>query len=52
VYLLTETAADWFPRLGYVPMARQGISGPVLRSVEFTTACSETAVVMSRDLRD
>jgi len=51
VYLLTETAAEWFPRLGYAPMARGDISGPVLGSVEFTTACSESAVALSRDLR-
>ena len=51
VYLLTETAAEWFPRLGYAPMAREDISGPVLDSVEFTTACSETAVSLSRELR-
>ena len=51
VYLLTETAADWFPRLGYAPIARTDITGPVVGSVEFTTACSETAVAMCRDLR-
>ncbi len=51
VYLLTETAADWFPRLGYTPIARSDISGPMVDSVEFTTACAETAVAMRRDLR-
>jgi N-acetylglutamate synthase-like GNAT family acetyltransferase len=50
VYLLTETAAAWFPRLGYTPIAREDISGPVVDSVEFTTACSETAVAMAREL--
>jgi amino-acid N-acetyltransferase len=52
VYLLTETAADWFPRLGYTPIARADISGAVIESVEFTTACSETAVAMCRQLPD
>jgi amino-acid N-acetyltransferase len=50
VYLLTETAAAWFPRLGYTPVAREDISGAVIDSVEFTTACSDTAVAMYRHL--
>ena len=50
VYLLTETAADWFPRLGYSPIARGDLVGPVTTSVEFTTACSESAVAMCREL--
>jgi amino-acid N-acetyltransferase len=50
VYLLTETAADWFPRLGYTVVARDDITGSVRGSVEFTTACSETAIALAREL--
>jgi amino-acid N-acetyltransferase len=50
VYLLTESAADWFPGVGYAQIARADISGPVVDSVELTTACAETAVAMYRDL--
>jgi amino-acid N-acetyltransferase len=51
LFLLTETAVDWFPRLGYVPVARDQVPDVVRGSVEFTTACSVTAVAMRRSLR-
>lgn len=46
IVLLTETAADWFPRLGFQRIAREQVDAPVQQSVEFTTACCETAVAM------
>lgn len=51
LFLLTETATDWFPRLGYVPIVRDEVPDVVRGSVEFTTACSTTAVAMRRSLR-
>lgn len=48
VFLLTEAAIDWFPRLGYQPLAREAAPADVTASVEFTTACSSTAVLMRR----
>jgi amino-acid N-acetyltransferase len=46
VYLLTETAAGFFPRFGFAVEDR-ALAPPVLRSsVEFKTACPTTAVLM------
>lgn len=50
LYLLTETAIDWFPRLGYVVIPRDEAAAAVGSSVEFTTACAVSAVAMRRDL--
>ena len=49
-YLLTETAADWFRRLGYQAIGRDDVPGSVATSIEFTTACATTAVAMRRQL--
>lgn len=46
VYLLTETAAAYFPRFGFAPVAREAIEGPVRESAEFRGACAESAVAM------
>jgi amino-acid N-acetyltransferase len=50
LYLLTETAADWFPRLGYERIAREDVPAAVAASVEFSTACPVSAVTMRRRL--
>jgi len=50
VYLLTETAARFFPRFGFEVVERSSVRGDVTRSVEFTTACPSTATVMTLDL--
>ena len=50
LYLLTESAADWFLRLGYTGVdlgrARAATGG----SVEFTLVCATTGVPMRRSL--
>ena len=48
--LLTETAAPWFGRLGYERMERDEAPPAVAGSVEFVTACSESAIAMRRSL--
>lgn len=48
--LLTETAESWFGRLGYERMERDAAPPDVAGSVEFATACSESAVAMRRAL--
>jgi amino-acid N-acetyltransferase len=48
--LLTETASGFFPRFGFRPIARSDAPEPVKASVEFTTACADTATVMQLDL--
>ncbi|HET7830857.1 MAG TPA: arsenic resistance N-acetyltransferase ArsN2 [Candidatus Limnocylindrales bacterium] len=50
LYLLTETAADWFPRLGYEVVERPVAAAAVGGSIEFTTVCRDTGVPMRRVL--
>ena len=50
LYLLTETAIDWFPRLGYEVIARAEAAAAVGESIEFTTVCKDTGVPMRRIL--
>ena len=50
VYLLTETAAGFFPRFGFHPIARDMVDPAVRASVEFTSACSDTALAMAKEL--
>jgi len=46
VYLLTETAADYFARRGFVPVAREAVHPAVTVSLEFTQACPASAQAM------
>ena len=50
VYLLTTTAAEFFPRFGFRETARDEVDPAVQRSVEFTKACPANAVAMRADL--
>lgn len=50
VVLLTETAQGFFPKFGFAPIGRAQVPPPALASVEFTTACPESALVMMRAL--
>ncbi|RME77382.1 MAG: GNAT family N-acetyltransferase [Chloroflexi bacterium] len=47
VYLLTETAADYFPRFGFQPVDRTAVPEAVRQSVEFTSACPQSAQAMA-----
>jgi amino-acid N-acetyltransferase len=50
VYLLTETAAGFFPRFGFA-IEDRALAPPALRrSVEFQSACPATAVLMHAKL--
>jgi amino-acid N-acetyltransferase len=46
VYLLTTTAERFFPRFGFVPVARADVPPGVQQSVEFRSACPSTAIAM------
>jgi L-amino acid N-acyltransferase YncA len=46
VYLLTETAADFFPRFGFHPVDRDTIPSAVRGSIEFTTLCPSSSLAM------
>ena len=50
LFLVTETAADWFPRLGYEVIDRPTAEAAVGASVELTTVCKDTGVTMRRRL--
>jgi amino-acid N-acetyltransferase len=50
VYLLTETAARFFPRFGFRPISREEVAPAVRRSVEFTEVCAVTAQAMVAEL--
>ncbi len=50
VFLLTETAATYFPRFGFAPIQRSEVPASVQQSVEFTTACPQSALVMALPL--
>jgi len=48
VFLLTTTAADFFPRFGFERITREDVPASVRASVEFRSACPASAVVMRR----
>ena len=50
LYLLTETAADYFPRYGFRRIRRSEASDAVRDSIEFSEACPDTAVAMVLEL--
>ncbi len=50
LYLLTTTAAEYFPRLGFQPIERPALPEAVSASAELKGACPASAVVMQRPL--
>jgi amino-acid N-acetyltransferase len=50
LYLLTETAEGWFPRLGYGVTTRASVPAALTASPEFTGACPESAAVLRKRL--
>jgi len=50
VYLLTITAAAYFPRFGFAPVARADVDLAVQASAEFMGACPASATVLALDL--
>jgi len=50
VYLLTETAGQFFPKFGFAAITRAQVEPAVLESPEFTTACPKSAMVMVKQL--
>lgn len=50
VYLLTTTAADYFPRLGFSVVTRDAVPADVRETEEFQEACPASAIVMVRAL--
>jgi N-acetylglutamate synthase-like GNAT family acetyltransferase len=52
IYLLTTTAEAWFPRFGFVRIARAAVPAALHASEEFRGACPDSAVVMHTALTD
>ncbi len=50
LYLLTTTAAAYFPRFGFRRIAREALPEAILASEELKGACPVSAVVMERPL--
>ncbi|WP_161569193.1 arsenic resistance N-acetyltransferase ArsN2 [Candidatus Oscillochloris fontis] len=50
VYLLTTTAASYFSRYGFVPVARADVDPAVQVSAEFQGACPARAALLRLDL--
>ena len=50
VFLLTTTAERFFPKFGFEPVTRNAVPASVQASVEFRSACPETATVMRKQL--
>jgi amino-acid N-acetyltransferase len=50
LFLLTETAAAFFPRFGFRAVAREAVDPAVKRSREFTALCPESAQAMVLEL--
>jgi len=50
VYLLTETAGQFFPKFGFRVITRADVEQGVLESPEFTTACPKSALVMVKQM--
>lgn len=51
VYLLTTTAAAFFPRLGFEMTTREAVPPSIRRSIEFQSACPSSANVFTLRLR-
>jgi len=50
LFLLTDTAGDWFPRLGYERVGKGTAPAQLLTSPEFTGACPEGALLLRKIL--
>jgi arsenate reductase len=50
VFLLTTTAERFFPKFGFEAIARAEVPASVQASVEFQSACPESAIVMRKRL--
>jgi amino-acid N-acetyltransferase len=46
VYLLTDSAEQYFARHGFVVIERVGVPAGIRGSVEFASVCPDSAIVM------
>ena len=50
VYLLTTTAEEFFPKIGFRRIARHEVPAGVQQSIEFRSVCCSSAAVMMKAL--
>ena len=50
IFLLTETAQDYFLKKGYEFLPREQAPGPIRQSSEFTHACPASATLMQKKI--
>jgi amino-acid N-acetyltransferase len=50
LYLLTTTAEKYFQSLGYARVDRESVPAPIQGTTEFSSLCSASATVMTKDL--
>ena len=50
IYLLTETAEDFFNKLGYRVCNRKDVAMPIQHTAEFSGLCPDTAIVMKKHM--
>jgi amino-acid N-acetyltransferase len=50
IYLLTTTAAEYFPKFGFERITRADVPATVQTSIEFRSACPASAIVMRKRL--
>jgi len=50
LYLLTETAIDYFKKLGFKIQNRSNVPKSIMRTKQFKELCPSSAVVMYRDI--
>lgn len=50
LFLLTETAPDYFRQRGYMQIGRDQVPAAVQSSSEFSYACPQSAIVMKKEL--
>lgn len=50
LFLLTETAAPFFEKLGFITIERNSVPDAIQRSKEFSELCADTAVCMKIEL--
>ena len=50
IFLLTETAPDYFARKGYERITRNDVPDEVQQSSEFSHVCPQSAIVMKKDI--
>ena len=51
LYLLTVSAADYFPRFGFIPISRDEVPTAMANTWEFTELCPDSATVMRLTLK-